>query len=118
MTAKPTTHACRPGTNAIADLNDAFRRRPARGTMIATAGVIALAQAALPAVLSVVQSYDDFDPGNDPHGEHDFGAFEWGGVRLFWKIDYYDREMRYGSPDPADSSVTTRVLTIMRADEY
>jgi len=36
----------------------------------------------------------------------------------FRKIDYYDRATEAGSPDPADPAVTTRVLTLMRADEY
>jgi hypothetical protein len=31
---------------------------------------------------------------------------------------YYDRKTEFGSSDPADPAVTTRVLTIMRADEY
>jgi hypothetical protein len=65
-----------------------------------------------------VRTFADFSPDNDPHGEHDFGAIEQDGVRYFWKIDAYDRWMQFGSPDPADPSVTTRVLTIMRADEY
>ena len=30
----------------------------------------------------------------------------------------YDRATEFGSPDPTDPAVTTRVLTIMRADEY
>ena len=58
-----------------------------------------------------------FTDDNDPHGEHDFGIVEHGGVRSFWKIDYYDREMQMLSPDPADPSVTTRVLTVMLAEE-
>lgn len=118
MTAKPITRAHATGINRIAQLNDEFRRRPLPGAMVATAGVIALAQDALPAVLAVVQEYSAFTPDNNPHGEHDFGTFEWGGARLFWKIDYYDRAMQYGSPDPADPDVTMRILTVMRADEY
>ena len=55
---------------------------------------------------------------NDPHGEHDFGSFEIAGQKFFWKLDYFDAEMKYGSEDPADPSKTTRVLTITFASEY
>ena len=55
---------------------------------------------------------------HDPEGEHDFGAFEHGGARFFWKIDYYTPDMEHGSEDPADPSQTLRVLTIMLAEEY
>ena len=65
-----------------------------------------------------VRAFDAFTDDNDPHGEHDFGSVDEGGVRCFWKIDCYDRATEFGSPDPTDSAVTTRVLTIMRADEY
>jgi hypothetical protein len=51
------------------------------------------------------------------HGEHDFGSFELCGRRFFWKIDY-ERAMKYGSEDPSDPAQTTRVLTVMLADEY
>jgi hypothetical protein len=51
-------------------------------------------------------------------GEHDFGNFEVGAVTYFFKVDYYAPDMEGGSEDPADPEKTTRVLTIMRADEY
>ncbi len=46
-----------------------------------------------------------------------FGAIEIGN-RTFFKIDYYDRSLTFHSADAADPAVTTRVLTVMRADEH
>lgn len=59
-----------------------------------------------------------FAEGDDPHGERDFGAFEHEGERLFWKIDYYDPSLSFGSDDPIDLAKTQRVLTIMLASDY
>ena len=69
-------------------------------------------------LLDQVRWYDAFTPNNDPYGEHDFGSFRYGGETVFWKWDYYDVDMGMHSPDPSDATVTTRVLTIMLADEY
>ena len=33
-------------------------------------------------------------------------------------IDAYDRNLRFGSPDPADPALTSRVMTIMLSEEY
>ncbi|WP_254913113.1 DUF3768 domain-containing protein [Novosphingobium sp. B 225] len=33
-------------------------------------------------------------------------------------MDAYDRDLRFGSPDPDNPAVTRRVLTIMLASEY
>jgi hypothetical protein len=65
-----------------------------------------------------VMMFDDFNAGNDPHHEHDFGSFELEGEKLFWKIDYYNESMDGGSEDPSDPQKTRRVLTVMLAEEY
>lgn len=60
----------------------------------------------------------EFNDNDDPHSERDFGAFEHQGERLFWKIDYYDPTLSFGSEDPTELSKTHRVLTILLANEY
>lgn len=69
-------------------------------------------------IYNAVREYSNFTKDNDPFWERDFGAFEVDGVKLFWKIDYYDLSMKQASPDPADENVTKRILTIMLAEEY
>ena len=113
-----TSARAREPTARIRTLNDAFRRSFAGGQIVETPGVVELAEVDRIALLLAVRRFDCFDVSNDPHGEHDFGAVEVAGERFFWKIDAYDRALGGGSPDPTDSAMTTRVLTIMRADEY
>jgi hypothetical protein len=88
------------------------------GKVYMTRGIAALSRADQSAIREKVERFNDFTPGNDPYGEHDFGAFEHAGEKIFWKIDYYDRALEMGSEDPADPNCTTRVLTIMLAEEY
>jgi hypothetical protein len=83
-----------------------------------SAGVAALNQASQLAVCAEVKSFNTFTGDNDPHGEHDFGGFDFGGDKFFWKIDYYTPDLEHGSEDPSDPTKTTRVLTIMLAEEY
>jgi hypothetical protein len=107
--------------NKIALLNDELRRMlvtSVRGRVVMTDGVAALSEADLAQLLERVRSFDDFNGDNDPHGEHDFGTIELAGTTYFFKVDYYALDMDGGSEDPADPEKTTRVLTIMRADEY
>jgi len=105
-------------TDLIRELNDAFRRTFVGGAVMITAGVEAMPRDQRRSLLQKVRGFDAFSEDNDPHVEHDFGAVDEGVERYFWKIDYYDRNTEHGSSDPTDPAVTTRVLTIMRADEY
>lgn len=99
-------------------LNDALRRYGRGGTICITAGIQALEAGRLAEVFAAVRDFDAFSADNGPYGEHDFATFKVGGLRPMWKIDYYDRERRFGSPDAADPAVTSRVLTIMLAAVY
>jgi len=102
----------------IRALNDRFRTTFIGGRVLITEGVMSLGQDAVSSIREKVEAYTAFDQDNDPYGEHDFGAITHDGSKVFWKIDYYDRRMEYGSEDPADPAKTTRVLTIMLASEY
>ncbi len=119
----------------IAVLND--RARQAMGvacTAVATVGFRSLSAADQSQVRELIETFDAFDEDNDPHSERDFGTIyqledghwtterprlrEDERERVFWKIDCYDRDLRFASEDAADPDVTRRVLTIMLSDEY
>ncbi|MGH6890214.1 MAG: DUF3768 domain-containing protein [Rhizomicrobium sp.] len=103
-------------TEAIRELNDAFRTRLRGGRVMMTRGIAGRPDST--EILKAVVAFDAFSSDNDPHGEHDFGCLRHGRDTIYWKIDYYDRDLQAGSPDPSDPAVTTRVLTIMLAEEY
>lgn len=102
----------------IRDLNDTLRMTLLSGRVVMTRGVQSLDDALKAKLLQAVRSFSDFTADNDPYGEHDFGRVVVDGEGYFFKIDYYDLDHRYQSPDPADAAVTARVMTIMRQDEY
>jgi hypothetical protein len=106
-------------TRRIAELNDLCRTAPGiAGKLVQTPGIRALPTEDQSAIREKVERFADFNPGNDPHGERDFGSFEHNGKKVFWKIDYYAPGMESGSDDPSDPARTVRVLTIMLASEY
>lgn len=102
----------------IRALNDAFRISGVGGRIMSTIGIRNLESDDFDALWVAVRAYNEFTEDNDPYGEHDFGVIEVGSLKLFWKIEYLDLECCNASPDPADDAVTTRVMTLMRADEY
>ena len=105
-------------TERTARLNDLFRSTFIGGRVLITPGIQAMSDEDRSAVVEKVQTFSAFTSDNDPHREHDFGAFEQGGQKVFWKIDYYDPALQFGSEDPSDPAKTARVLTVMLASEY
>lgn len=115
---------CAERKKKIRDLNDSVRRGICNPNndckIILTLGVhnLPIPKVTVPVLLAGVANFDDFNEDNDPHNEHDFGSIVFCGETFFWKIDYYDNDLEFLSPDPSDPSLTARVLTVMRADEY
>ncbi len=116
----PATANRQSRAERIRALNDAFRSTldPKAGRVMLTAGVDALPSDVKATAIRKVATFSDFSPDNDPHGEHDFGSFDLAGHTFFWKLDYYDEALAFGSNDPADPEQTIRVLTLMLAAEY
>lgn len=97
-------------------------------------GVRSLPDADQSSVRELVETFDAFTEDNDPHGERDFGCIYQLGCgrwtterpllredereRVFWKLDYYDRDLQFASDDAANPTITRRVLTVMLSDEY
>jgi len=105
-------------TDRIRTLNDELRQQITIAMAVITRGVAALGRETVKRIIQTVAVFDDFCHANDPHNEHDFGSFDVDGNKIFFKIDYYDNDLKYHSPNPADPAVTRRIITIMLADEY
>src|SRR3954468_17384279 len=102
----------------IRELNDQLRCKALGGRIVMTRGIEALGADGVREVLIAVARFDDFTEDNDPWGEHDCAVLTVNGRRIIFKLDYFDRDLQYHSPDASDPAVTERVLTIMMADEY
>ena len=103
-------------TQKMRELNDAFRTTFVGGQVVVTRGIQQLPD--ISKVLLKVREFSEFNADCDPYHEHDFGAFLYDETQIFWKLDYYDLDLQNGSPDPADVTVTRRILTVMLAGEY
>lgn len=108
---------CSQKTAKIRTLNDQLRRTGCGGRVMMTRAVAALPPAELEVLINAMRAFDTFDHRNDPWGEHDFGKVLVGDAAYFWKIDAYDVNLEFGSPDPSDETITRRVLTIMTGDD-
>lgn len=108
-----------PDSQRIRELNDRFRTQGlGRGSIMVTSGLQEKGSAFVVAAIQAVREFDQFSNDNDPWGEHDFGAVDLEGDKVFFKIDYYDLSLRNGSENPANEGCTLRILTIMLASEF
>ena len=102
----------------IRQLNDAFRTSFKGGKVMLTLGIRSKSDIEQTEILERVVNFNDFNRNNDVYGEHDCASFMHNDERIIWKIDYYDKNLAYGSEDASDETITTRVLTVMTANEY
>lgn len=66
----------------IRELNDALRTNLRGGLITMTPGVKDLGVASVAAIVNAVREFNTFDTGNDPYGEHEFGAVDVAGKRI------------------------------------
>ena len=98
-------------TRALADMLAGVAEDPG-----ARQASLMLGQAALRRLINETPN----ESGNDPHGERDFGAVEFQGHKIFWKIDVYvnDGTFAWGSEVPWDAQQSFRVVTVMLASDW
>ena len=111
----------------IAAQNDAFRQSilgntpvadVPKGQFVMTRGIAALGIDAQLELTRRVAAFDGFNADSDPQGWHEMGVIEFGGTTVWFKLDLYDVDYTYGSPEPSDPEQTRRVLTLLLPSEY
>ncbi|NIH77351.1 hypothetical protein FHV99_004603 [Ochrobactrum sp. P20RRXII] len=74
-------------------------------------------------IYKLLAAYDNFVPDNDPHGEHDYGcfdfAFEGEDKQIMWKFEYFaNGDLAHGAEDPSDLQNSYYVLSIFFSEDY
>ena len=105
-------------TDKIRQLNDILRTTFTGGRILTKIGIRSKPVEDVSRILAKVRSYNKFNKSNNRYGEKDYGSFAFKDDVIIWKIDYYDKNYRFMSENPADPTVTNRVLTIMTSEEY
>ena len=116
--ANATEKSAEEKRTKILTLNDHFRRTGLGGKTYFTDGIESLGTQAIFEIRQEIAMFNAFSEDSDSYGEHDFGSINYAGYKVFWKIDYYGKTIDCGSSDPSIAANTTRVLTIMLAQEY
>jgi methyltransferase (TIGR00027 family) len=100
--------------NSMRTLNDALRQTFTGGRIVVSPGVLSLPPQANAEVLERVRYFTAFDAENDAY--HDFGRFDLAGVTYVFEVACNAHDIHPSKS--GDLGKATRVLTIMRADEY
>ena len=92
--AQPTMSAGEPvgtetGTKVarIRDLNDRLRTTSRGGMVVMTDGIAGLGTETVAQIFAAVAGFTDFNPDNDPWGEHDCARLEVGGHWVIWNVN-------------------------------
>ena len=80
-------------TEKVKELNDRFRRTFEGGRVVCTPGIASLREETRFKIFFAIQTFEDFNPENDPYGEHEMGMVEADGEKAYWKIDYFDKNL-------------------------
>jgi hypothetical protein len=103
----------------IRELNDQLRTTGlGNGRAVAVASLAQADPDLISKVVTAMREFTDFNEGDDPYGEHDFGAFTVDNERFIFKIDYFALDELHGSEHPEDPTVTIRVCTLLYASDY
>ena len=101
----------------IAKLNDEFRADPFNnGTVLVSKEIERLNPPSDWIIFDAIKNVDIFPEGN---AEHDRGILDIAFVgKVYWRILYSDTRFKDISPNPADPTVTHRVLIVARPGEF
>lgn len=97
----------------IIELNDQLRTTFRGGRVQMTSAVYALDPQLRGRALCILSRYNKFGPDDD----HDYGVFIFAGYSFEWQIDYRAPDGSGVSLDPADASLSFRVLTLSLATD-
>lgn len=101
-------------------LNDSLRStfEGAGGRVVITQkGIKALPEKTQAKIFDAVKTFTDFQPSTDKDGLHEHGQvhLKSENLRVNFNINYFERDapyINYGSQNPSDTDMTTRVLAI------
>ena len=110
--------------------NDRFRRTLTGGSLMLSAGIVALGAANQARIIAAVRGFTGFDHDcemGDPFDDHSIGDLEveieepgihrWPEL-IFFRIDDLAHPATGAGSSPAPASATTLVLTLMLASEW